>query len=918
MSKKFRLLMVLVLVTGLLGGLLTGSTVSADPNVGTFFEIPRIDVGDVFGTGDWTTRIQIQNVDVVDTTVTVEFYGGDPFLCPPNEDGPFYWAEMNVPAGGVWTLQSAIPAGAESAFVYTDPAAFLAVTVDRWGPDPFGEYKLSSSYTGTADPTMTGPTFEYFAPYVMHGYHDLDTTITIQNSGDACTSIWIYYKEEGNCEYMKAQHIEQIAPGEAIRIGPGPDADLAYPSPELDAPWLGSAYITANEPLAIIVDQLSHAPSANRAVLSTMRGMPYYKHFEFTWYADLLYREISGWDSSIQVQNLTLDSQPTFVTVDFFDQSGDEILFVGDWVCRNGAKTFYLPAITDLGVNYPFGYVGAAEIQSHPQVDYPGGLHYGEPIFAVVDLKKSKVYDDAIPGWRHTVAGETQAGAYNAHPQVQKENAWVWAMPFIAKEQQGVTSRIVIRNNANCNKITGDIYIYDETARVVTTIPVPWLHPKHMKVFDLAYFGQIARGFVGAATFVVDDVEQLCDADANGHVDNLPIMPSVVVLNYGFEKELPIGSGAGPQTTEGDLTRIYEAIPYGYDVLVCTGDIFGDVYMFDYEDWDIDPEANEPIEGADVWADTGQEDVTSGSGGYELYEVPEGLRTVTASKCGYFEHSEEVDLECGADTKVDLLLVCQGVLGGYVEDDATDTPLEGVEVSLTVTCEDLDRTFEATATTDDEGYWWMLVPLCGDGGEADAPWTLTMSKDGYSLYEDGWVDADADGVSDVGEEGTEFADDMGFDSEDCVDINSSGCTDDFCPPAAVEPCVALITSEDYSDVSLISLAYIQGRTFCDGLVSDNGVFDPGEEQPNTLVRLYRDTDEDGDGDVFMEEQLSSDPGGFYQFVIDLDVDNDGVVTDDDGGGLDEDDFAVVAWPAEEGATDLEPDEHRVVNLNICD
>jgi hypothetical protein len=894
MSKKFRLLMVLVLVTGLLGGLLSGSTVSADPNPGTVIEIPRIDVGDVFGTGDWTTRIQIQNIDVVATTVTVEFYGGDPFLCPPNEDGPFYWAEMPVPASGVWTLQSAIPAGAESAFVYTDPAAYVAVTVDRWGPDAYGEFQISSSYTGIADPAMTGPTNEYFAPYIMHGYQDLDTTITIQNSGDACTSIWIYYKEEGNCEFMKAQHVEQIAPGEAIRIGPGPDADMAYPSPELDAPWLGSAYITANEPLAIIVDQLSHDPSANKGTLLTMRAMPYYKHFEFTWYADLLYREISGWTSSIQVQNLTVDSQPTFVTVDFFDQSGDEILFVGDWVCRNGAKTFYLPAITDLGVNYPFGYFGAAEIQSHPQVDYPGGMHYGEPIFAVVDIKKTKLYDASLPGWRHTVAGETQGGAYNAHPEVQKENAWVWAMPFIAKEQQGVTSRIAIRNNANCNKIMGNIYIYDETARLVTIIPVPWLHPKHMKVFDLAYFGQIARGFVGAAKFVVTDVEQLCDTDANGHVDNVPIMPSVVVLNYGFATELPFGEDPGapvPPTDLGDLTRVYEGIPYGYDVLECVGDIFGDVYAFDFAMWDEDPEANEPIPDAYVVADTGQEDWTSGSGGYELYRVPEGDRTVTASKCGFFDQSEEVALECGADTKQDLLLVCQGIKWGYVYDSATGAVVANADVALTVDCEDLGREYEMATTTDEDGLYYMLVPLCGESGQKDAAWTLTVSHHGYDLYV---------------ETGDQFAADHGWWPDDCVGQDSEGCTEPFCyTDGDLDPCLSLIDARQNGDISLKSYAHVKGRVYCDGLVSDDGFFEWGEEQPDVLVKLY------DDGSVNFYDHQYTDEKGYYDFTVSEDLILDGTYFDW-GDNLD-----VVVGTIVANADDVDPDEVVVVNVDIC-
>ena len=905
MSKKFRLLMVLVLVVGLFGGLLTGSTVSADPTPGIFIEIPRIDKGNVFGTGTWDTQIQIQNVSGIATTVTVEFWPGWSKTCPPQASTSLGTRTMWVPVNGVWTLHSAIPAGAESAFVTTSPAADVAVTVDRWGPDASGAEQISSSYTGVADPEMVGggPPYEYYAPYVMHGYNNLDTTLTIQNSGDICASIWIYYKEEGNCEFMKAQHIEQIRPGESIRIGPGVDADMAYPLPELAPMWLGSAYVTANVPLAIIVDQLSHPPSANRAVLSSMRAMPFSYDWNYTWYADLLYREISGWTSGIQVQNLTKSSMPTFVTVEFFDQSGDSILFVGDWICRNGAKTFYLPAIVDLGVNFPFGYVGAAEIQSHWQVDYPGGAHNGQPIFAVVDLKKTKVYDESLPGWRHTVAGETQAGSYNAHPYSQKVNAFGWAMPYIAKEQQGVTSRIAIRNNANCNKISGNIFVYDETGRFVTQIPVAYLHPKHMKIFDLAYLGQIARGFVGAAMFVVGGVEQLCDTDFNGRVDNEPIMPSVVVMNYGFAAELPIGSGSGPLTDLGDLTRIYEGIPFGYGGVTCYGDIFGDVYAFDYEAQtnfpEIDPEANEPIWGANVEADTGQTDVTSGSGGYELMRVPEGLRTVTASKCGYFTHSEDVDLDCGADTKQDLLLVCQGILHGTVVDDATNTPLAGVEVALTVTCEDVGRTFDMPpATTDANGVWWMLVPLCGDdtgtgvGQEDDGPWTLTKSKAGYSQ---------------IVREGLEFADDFGFDSDDCVGIGSDGCAPAVLA-ACVDPCLALIDEESDGEERLISLAYIQGRTFCDGLVSDDGVFNPGEEQPNVLVRLY-DADETGTAEFFMEEQLSN-ANGYYQFAIDLDPDGDGDVDESN-------DFRVVAHPAWATVLDLLADVHAVRNLNVC-
>jgi len=758
MSKKFRLLMALVLVIGLFGGLMTGSTVSADPAPGKVIEIPRIDLGDVFGlcTGlegpalsaclaanDWDTQIQVQNTSSTATAYVVavfwETYSG---LCPSNNPGPKGHACMMVPANGIWTLHNQIYATAESALIYSfstqtlfdtyckhsswDYSTWfaaadgpdLAVTVDRWGPDAYGDgLALSASYTGVADPWMVdpGPPYEYFAPYVMHGYNGtLDSTITIQNSGDVCASIWIYYKEQGNCEFMKAHHIELIAPGEAIRIGPGPDADYPYPGSHVHepglAPWLGSAYITANVPLAVIVDQLSFAPSVNQGTLLSMRGMPYLGDprqagWQEIWYADLLYREVSGWQSSVQVQNLTQKSLPTFVTVEFFDQSGDSILFVGDWVCRNGSRTFYLPAITDLGVNYTFGYFGAAEIESHAQVDYPGNPHDGQPIFAVVDIKKTKVYDDTTGFWRHTFPGETQAGSYNAHPWWQKQNANLWFMPYIAKEQEGVTSRIAIRNNANCNKISGNIYIYDETGlNPVTVIPVPWLHPKHMKLVDLAYFGTVARGFVGAAEFVVENVEQLCDTNHDGITDQLPVMPSVVVLNYGYATELPIGSGAGPWTqVGGDVTRVYEGIPVAGSEPDCYGSLFGTVSVRQ-EGHGYD---REEINGALVSVGD-LSDTTDSTGGYQISLVPQGDAAMTVSKAGFFtDTAVTASVECGKETLQDFELVCSNPLYVTVEDTAEPgNAIPGATVTVTSTYEYAFDTAESkvyTGTTDNAG-----------------------------------------------------------------------------------------------------------------------------------------------------------------------------------------------------------------------
>jgi hypothetical protein len=741
-------------------------------------EIPEIEVEPDFP--GWDTRIQVQNLSGFNIWGIAFFWGPWSAQCASNSVGPIGHACMQIPQNGVWTLHHQIPDGARSAIIFSvfegigpeacadadcdgDEECYLdweveyggsgfdiAATVDKQGPDPYGEFELSAVYEGIIDPQDTGmgPPYEYFAPYVMNGYNDLSTIISIQNSGRDCTSCWVYYKEQGNCEQQKAQHIELIAPGETVKIGPAVGdwtADLGYPLPELAKPWLGSAYVTCNEEMAIVIEQLSLPPDDNEATLIAVRAYPYKRtpegdHWGTEWAADLLYREISGWQSSIQVQNLTQWSMPTFVTVEFFDQSGDSIFFLGDWICRNGTGTFYLPAIVDLGVNFPFGYVGAAEIESHQQVDYPGEIHEGEPIAVLVDIKKVKLWDG--DEWRHTDPGETQAGGYNAHDLVyQKYNRGTWCMPEIAKEQfpGGKISRIAIRNNSNCNKIRGNIYIKDETGTAVAIIPVGWLHPKHIKIVDLAYQGAVFPGFLGAGVFVVEGdkdspgefevpdrwgVEQLCDVDHDGHVDPEPIAPSVVVLNY---KHMPDLSGPPPLTTEGDLTEVYTARPAATEFgPFCEADILGKAHVRDPGDDGSMQDDTVPLPGVLVEADA-QSDTTDSTGDYEVTEVEYGEDVmVSFSKDGYLPGEATVDLDCGEDKVVDCELPCLVTFNGSVMvsdvDNGALVALAGATLDCTVDADAYTggdcafEPYEFSATTDANGViiGGLVAPLFDD------------------------------------------------------------------------------------------------------------------------------------------------------------------------------------------------------------
>jgi hypothetical protein len=515
--------------------------------IGTRIQLPAID--NQLG---WETLIHVQNVGDDDTGAIVFFWGEYSGKCPNNDPGPIGTACRVVPENAVWTLQAQIPTPARSAMVYSvhmnrfDKACKKAATVDKsdewkkWEDDYQGtgeplavivqrqghndyDTLVASAYTGISeDMEGTGPPYQYFAPYAMRQYYNLDTEMIIQNSGQRCTSVWLHYqKQGGSCHFSYSEHIEQLAPGESIR--------KRVPA-VLGAMWLGSVYVIANEPLAIIMDQTSFPPSEDRGVLLTHRARPYTLTTDTLFLAGLVFRELSGWEASIQVQNLTQQSLPTFVTVEFFDQSGNSILFLGDWVCPRGGSTFYLPALTGLGVEY----AGAAVVQSHSQVGYPSSEQTnGQPIFAVVDLKKGGM--------------GAQGGSYNAYAESEMMGATVIALPFLARDYQSLTSLIAVRNNANCNDIKLKLEIRDETGASVGSVGDFWLRAGHLKLIDLASVGSVVPGFAGAGIAEVTDVQQLCDVDGDGDVDQTPTMPSVVVVN----------TGPGP----GDVTWVYEGIP---------------------------------------------------------------------------------------------------------------------------------------------------------------------------------------------------------------------------------------------------------------------------------------------------------------------------------------------------------------------
>jgi len=775
-----------VLVLGILVGLMTVGTVAADPTPGVKIQIPRIDVGDVLGTGDWETWIQVQNVSIDDTDTGAIFLGWGDYsgLCPTNDPGVVVHYCQLIRGNAIWTLRTQLATDTKSAIIYTvradafmqacsdaeltehntdmwrewlkewefgtgmditkDPAVPMtwgpaqgeevAVTATRYGPNDYGTF-VSSTYTGISE-EMEGknapdtPPYEYYAPYVMKGYNGLDTELTIQNSGTACTSVWIDYMEQGSCAIVYKQHIEQLAPGEAIRL------KVPCYTGQIPCGWLGSAHISAEQPLGIIVDETSFdvpCMGVDRGTLLTHRARPKAELrageviTDTKVYADLIFREWSGWDASIQVQNLSRTGQHTFVTVDFMDNSGDEILFLADWVCPTGSTTFYLPIVTDL---LP-GYVGAAEIESHGQIDYPGGETDAQPIFAVVDLKK--------PDDPRTPELDAQGGSYNAHPYSQKEWVSQIALPFMAKDATDMytpwTSLIAIRNNSNCNKIRPEIHFKDETGTVVCKLQSFWLRPKQVKMFDLDNIGCLYPGYIGAAKVYIDEFEQLCDVDGDGIVDREPLMPSVIVVERGI---LGLSYGGGGVTaladTWGDVTSIYEGIPYATNIPLCYGDVKGNVYSelgYDSDDRTSNPF---PLDKATVEVVGVITATTDSTGWYQITHVISDTYEVKAYGTGFMTCTvPSVGIPCNDQVYQNFELRCAAVkLGVFVTQENGAAPVHGADVHV-----EFDTTDTANACIDDNdldgetdhtGFYTFTNALQLQAGEVV---TITVSKAGY-------------------------------------------------------------------------------------------------------------------------------------------------------------------------------------------
>ncbi len=378
----------------------------------------------------------------------------------------------------------------------------LAVDVLRHCPgDVTPGVEVSSKYNGIAgrhlgayDPVFGG--YAYYVPLLYADKAGFNSVMYIQNGGLECTSVELWFKAQDDCLRARICEIFTLAPGESYQFD---STDCVGPD------WQGSAWLRSTQPLGIAVDIIG------RDVMMTYIGEPAQLNYtydpeeaDFTVgnqvaYGPLIYSEYQGWDSGLQVQNLSSVTAAK-VKVYFLDRSGDVITTLVDWICPRGSQTFFLPVVH----NMPGNWVGTARVESQEWWTPGDPMVYPPYIVGVATLIK---YNDAA-------RGEAQeAIAYNLLPE---HKAFDWqigygaggtesgvgllAIPSLLKDLDatGVTTEIAIQNVVPKPGFTDfAIFIYDQNG--LLDFVCEKLNEKQVEYINLQTWGYVNPGFKGSA-----------------------------------------------------------------------------------------------------------------------------------------------------------------------------------------------------------------------------------------------------------------------------------------------------------------------------------------------------------------------------------------------------------------------------------
>ncbi|MFQ5460330.1 MAG: hypothetical protein ACE5EL_06015, partial [Anaerolineae bacterium] len=410
----------------------------------------------------------------------------------------------------------------------------IAVEVLRRCVSPDHPNTIASKYSGIEafefgayDPVFGG--YSFYAPLLFADASGFESTLYLQNAGIDCTTVEIWFQQQDDCLRAFICEVFTLAPGETFQfnatdcVGPG---------------WIGSAWVRTSQPMAIAIDHIAPALLMTYAgtpgqLRFTFEGQPFFSPGSVVSYAPLVYSEYQGWDTGIQVQNLSATSSAK-AKVYFLDRSGDIITTLVDWICPRGTQTFFLPAVAGL----PGNWIGTARVESQEWFTPGGPSVPPTPVTAVAHLIKYADIQRTAPN---------EAVAYNL---LHEFEAFDWqigsgiggtesgvarlAIPSLLKDLDGtgVTTEIAIANFVPKPGFTDfAIYLYDMNG--LLDFVCQKLGAKQVEYIDLQSWGYISNGFKGSAVVSATFWEHDVFDDNGDFVRNLVGLGATIIERTG-------------------------------------------------------------------------------------------------------------------------------------------------------------------------------------------------------------------------------------------------------------------------------------------------------------------------------------------------------------------------------------------------
>ncbi len=262
---------------------------------------------------------------------------------------------------------------------------------------------IGGAQLGARDPDAHD--FGYTVPIVFADRSGHESILQIQNAGASCASIEIGFKAQDDCLRMVDCQIPNLGPGQSLSVAA---------SSCMEPGWQGSAWLRSNQPLALVVDDRI-LRAGDQWALSSAAGLPLLRGEQTsgreptatvagsaTLYGPLYYSEYQGWDTVVQVVNLSPDRSAK-VKVYFLDRSGDVVTTLVDWICPRGSQSFMLPVTGELAGKW----VGSVRVENESWFT-PGG--------------------EAMPGLLDTLAGTIHALRYEGRERERLSEAASYAM----------------------------------------------------------------------------------------------------------------------------------------------------------------------------------------------------------------------------------------------------------------------------------------------------------------------------------------------------------------------------------------------------------------------------------------------------------------------------------------------------------